>query len=100
VATTSTGVGERWIRWAAAGSVDGDVVESDAVAAVAIGGKRRRGGGEGRWGRNGATVQRALAPGNGRWRGRASDPAELGEAEIIWSTLCSSLWHASVEGLW
>ncbi len=43
--TLGDGVGERWIRWAAAGSVDGDVVESDAVAAVAIGVKRRRGGG-------------------------------------------------------
>ena len=38
-------VGECWIRWAAAGSVNGDVVESDAVLDVAIEVKRRRRGG-------------------------------------------------------
>ena len=39
--TLGDGVGERHIWWAAAGSVNGDVVESDAVLAVAIGVKRQ-----------------------------------------------------------
>ena len=43
--TLGDGVGERQIWWAAAWSGGGDVVESDAVAAVAIGVKWRQGGG-------------------------------------------------------
>ena len=70
------------------------MVESDAVASVVIGVKR----GDGRWGRNEATVQRASTPGNGRWRGRALDLAELGEAEILWSPFFSAVDRG--EGLW
>jgi hypothetical protein len=33
---------------------------------------------DGRWGRNGATGERASPPGDGRWWGRASDSAEAG----------------------
>ena len=66
------------------------MVESDAVAAVAIGVKRRQGE-DGQWGCNEARVRRESTRGDGRWRGRASDPAELGEAEILWSPFCSAV---------
>ena len=54
----------------------------DAVEAVAVGMERRRGG-DGRWGFYGTTARRASSPDDGRRRGRASDPAEAGGAEII-----------------
>ena len=37
----------------------------------------------GRWGRNGTTARRASTPDDGGRRGRESDPADAGGAEII-----------------
>jgi hypothetical protein len=57
--------------------VDGGVLGSDAVMAVAVGMKRRQGG---RWsmGSKWSDWARALSPDDGRRRGRASCSAEVG----------------------
>ena len=59
------------------GGVNNSGVKSIFVAAVAMEGERRQWG-DGRWGQEGATAQRALSPSNGWKWGRASNPDEAG----------------------
>ena len=72
-------------------SVNGDVVESEADLAVAIGVKRRQGG-DGQWGCNEVTVQRAVNSGQWAVAGEGVGSGGVGGAQNNYGTLSAPLF--------